>query len=81
MQTATTLGFNSRITGVTNDYSATKDSDVVVIASGCQENREWREELIGINAGIVQLVASSILEHSPNTVMVVVSNLWIPWPI
>ena len=75
MQTATTLGFNSRITGVTNDYSATKNSDVVVITSGVPRKPGMtREELIGINAGIVQSVASSILEHSPNTVIVVVSN-------
>ena len=75
MQTATTLGFNSRIKGVTNDYSATKDSDVVVITSGIPRKPGMtREELIGINAGIVQSVASSILEHSPNTVIVVVSN-------
>lgn len=75
MQTATTLGFNSRITGVTNDYSATKDSDVVVITSGVPRKPGMtREELIGINAVIVQSVASSILEHSPNTVIVVVSN-------
>ena len=75
MQTTTTLGFNSRITGVTNDYSATKDSDVVVITSGVPRKPGMtREELIGINAGIVQSVASSILEHSPNTVIVVVSN-------
>ena len=75
MQTATTLGFNSRITGVTNDYSASKDSDVVVITSGVPRKPGMtREELIGINAGIVQSVASSILEHSPNTVIVVVSN-------
>ena len=75
MQTATTLGFNSRITGVTNDYSTTKDSDVVVITSGVPRKPGMtREELIGINAGIVQSVASSILEHSPNTVIVVVSN-------
>ncbi len=75
MQTATTLGFNSRITGVTNDYFASKDSDVVVITSGVPRKPGMtREELIGINAGIVQSVASSILEHSPNTVIVVVSN-------
>lgn len=75
MQTATTLGFNSRITGVTNDYSATKDSDVVVITSGVPRKPGMtREELIGINAGIVQFVSSSILEHSPNTIIVVVSN-------
>ena len=54
MQTATTLGFNSRINGVTNDYSATKDSDVVVITSGVPRKPGMtREELIGINAGIV----------------------------
>ena len=75
MQTATTLGFNSRVKGVTNDYSATKDSDVVVITSGVPRKPGMtREELIGINAGIVQSVASSILKHSPNTVIVVVSN-------
>tara|TARA_B100001057_G_scaffold489469_1_gene575798 strand:- start:92 stop:1027 length:936 start_codon:yes stop_codon:yes gene_type:complete len=75
MQTATTLGFNSRIIGVTNDYSATKDSVVVVITSGVPRKPGMtREELIGINAGIVQSVASSILEHSPNTFIVVVSN-------
>jgi malate dehydrogenase len=75
MQTATTLGFNSRIRGVTNDYSATQDSDVVVITSGVPRKPGMtREELIGINAVIVQSVASSILEHSPNTLIVVVSN-------
>ena len=74
MQTATTLGFNSRVKGVTNDYSATKDSDVVVITWSAKKTGMTREELIGINAGIVQSVASSILEHSPNTVIVVVSN-------
>ena len=75
MQTATTLGFNSRVKGVTNDYSATKDSDVVVITSGVPRKPGMtREELIGINAGIVQSVASSILDHSPNTIIVVVSN-------
>ena len=75
MQTATTLGFNSRVKGVTGDYSATKDSDVVVITSGVPRKPGMtREELIGINAGIVQSVTSSILEHSPNTVIVVVSN-------
>jgi malate dehydrogenase len=75
MQTATTLRFNSRITGVTNDYSATKDSDVVVITSGVPRKPGMtREELIGINAGIVKFVSCSILEHSPNTIIIVVSN-------
>jgi len=74
-QTATTLGFNTTITGVTNDYSATAGSDVVVITSGVPRKPGMtREELIGINAGIVQAVSSSILEHSPNTIIVVVSN-------
>ena len=74
-QTATTLGFNTAITGVTNDYSATAGSDVVVITSGVPRKPGMtREELIGINAGIVQAVSSSILDHSPDTIIVVVSN-------
>jgi len=74
-QTATTLGFNTSITGVTNDYSATAGSDVVVITSGVPRKPGMtREELIGINAGIVQAVSSSILEYSPDTIIVVVSN-------
>lgn len=74
-QTATTLGFNTTITGVTNDYAATADSDVVVITSGVPRKPGMtREELIGINAGIVQKVSSSILKYSPNTIIVVVSN-------
>ena len=55
-QTATTLGFNTRITGVTNDYTHTAGSDVVVITSGIPRKPGMtREELIGINAGIVQV--------------------------
>ena len=74
-QTATTLGFNTRITGVTNDYSATAKSDVVVITSGIPRKPGMtREELIGINAGIVKSVAESILAHSPEAIIVVVSN-------
>ena len=74
-QTATTLGFNTRITGVTNDYSATAKSNVVVITSGIPRKPGMtREELIGINAGIVQSVAESILSHSPEAIIVVVSN-------
>jgi malate dehydrogenase len=60
---------------VTNDYSATAGSDVVVITSGVPRKPGMtREELIGINAGIVQAVSSSILEYSPDTIIVVVSN-------
>ena len=74
-QTATTLGFNTLIEGVTNDYKATLDSDVVVITSGIPRKPGMtREELIGINAGIVKSVSESILEHSPNAVIVIVSN-------
>ena len=74
-QTATTLGFNTSIKGVTNDYSATSGSDVVVITSGVPRKPGMtREELIGINAGIVQKVSESILINSPNAIIVVVSN-------
>ena len=74
-QTATTLGFNTSIKGVTNDYSATAGSDVVVITSGVPRKPGMtREELIGINAGIVQKVSESILLHSPEAFIIVVSN-------
>ncbi|MEE3034269.1 MAG: malate dehydrogenase [Bacteroidota bacterium] len=75
MQTSTTLGFNSRILGVTNDYKATSNSDVVVITSGIPRKPGMtRGELIGINAGIVKSVVTSILKNSPNAIIVVVSN-------
>ena len=74
-QTATTLGFNTSIKGVTNDYAATAGSDVVVITSGVPRKPGMtREELIGINAGIVQKVSESILQYSPEAFIVVVSN-------
>mgnify|MGYP001339070762 FL=1 len=74
-QTATTLGFNTSLKGVTNDYAATAGSDVVVITSGVPRKPGMtREELIGINAGIVQKVSESILQHSPEAFIVVVSN-------
>lgn len=75
MQTASLNGFDTKITGVTNDYSKTANSDVVVITSGIPRKPGMtREELIGINAGIVKSVSSSLLEHSPNTIFIVVSN-------
>ena len=75
MQTGTTLGFNTKIIWVTNDYSKTANSDVVVITSGIPRKPGMtREELIGINAGIVQTVSENVLKHSPNTIIVVVSN-------
>lgn len=74
-QTATTLGFNTKLVGVTNAYAATANSDVVVITSGVPRKPGMtREELIGINAGIVQTVATNLLEHSPEAILVVVSN-------
>ena len=75
MQCATNTGFNTKVTGVTNDYSRTAGSDVVVITSGIPRKPGMtREELIGINAGIVKTVAENVLKHSPNTIIVVVSN-------
>ena len=75
MQTATTLGFNTKIVGTTNDYTKTANSNVVVITSGIPRKPGMtREELIGINAGIVQSVAENILAHSPDAIIVVVSN-------
>ena len=74
-QTATTLGFNTSIKGVTNDYSETSGSDVVVVTSGVPRKPGMtREELIGINAGIVQKVSENVLEHSPDAIIIVVSN-------
>ena len=75
MQTASTKGFNSVITGTTADYSLTKGSDVVVITSGIPRKPGMtREELIGINANIVKDVSKNILDYSPNTIIVMVSN-------
>ncbi len=75
MQCASLNGFDTRITGVTNDYSKTAGSDIAVITSGIPRKPGMtREELIGINAGIVKSVSSSLLEHSPNAIIIVVSN-------
>ena len=75
MQTSTTRGFDTIVSGTTGDYSKTKDSDVVVITSGMPRKPGMsRSELIGINAKIVQSVTSSVLEHSKSPVIVVVSN-------
>ncbi len=75
MQTASLNGFDTKIVGSTNDYSKTAGSDVCVITSGIPRKPGMtREELIGINAGIVKTVSSNLLEHSPNTIIIVVSN-------
>ncbi len=75
MQTASLNGFDTKITGVTGDYSKTANSDICVITSGIPRKPGMtREELIGINAGIVKSVSASLIEHSPNTIIIVVSN-------
>jgi len=75
MQTASLNGFDTKIVGSTNDYTKTVDSDIVVITSGIPRKPGMtREELIGINAGIVKTVSSSLIEHSPNAIVIVVSN-------
>lgn len=75
MQTASLLGFDTRVTGSTNDYSKTANSDVCVITSGIPRKPGMtREELIGTNAKIVETVAKNLLQYSPNTIIVVISN-------
>ena len=74
-QTTSTLGFKSKVLGVTNEYEKTSNSDVVVITSGIPRKPGMtREELIGINAGIVKSVSENLLKFSPNAIIIVVSN-------
>jgi malate dehydrogenase len=75
MQTAALLRFDTRIVGSTNDYAKTKNSDVVLITSGIPRKPGMtREELIGINAGIVKNVTQNILQHSPDAIIIIISN-------
>ena len=75
MQTASLNSFDTKITGSTNDYAKTANSNICVITSGIPRKPGMtREELIGINAGIVKTVSSNLIEHSPNTIIIVVSN-------
>ena len=75
MQTAALVGFDTRIIGSTNDYTKTANSDVVVITSGLPRKPGMtREELIGTNAGIVKSVCENVLKHSPNAIIIVISN-------
>ena len=75
MQTASTSGFDTKISGSSNDYSKTAGSKVVLITSGIPRKPGMtREELIGINAGIVKGVAQNILQHSPDAILIVISN-------
>ncbi len=75
MQTASLNGFDTKIVGTTGDYSKTAGSDICVITSGIARKPGMsRDELLGINAGIVKSVSASLIEHSPNTIIIVVSN-------
>lgn len=75
MQTASLNGFDTKITGTTGDYSKTAGSDIAVITSGIPRKPGMtREELIGINAGIVKTVAENLVQHSPDVILIVVSN-------
>jgi len=75
MQTASLNGFDTKIIGSTNDYSKTADSDIAVITSGIPRKPGMtREELIGINAGIVKTVSENLIKHSPNVILIVISN-------
>ena len=75
MQTANLLTINTRMTGVTNDYEKTAGSYVVVITSGIPRKPGMtREELIGVNAGIVKSVTDNVLKYSPNAIILCVSN-------
>lgn len=74
-QTAAVNMYNTRVRGVTNDYAATENSDVVVITSGLPRKPGMsRDDLISTNAGIVRGVTENILKYSPNTIVIVVSN-------
>lgn len=74
-QTASLLGYDSKIAGCTNDYAQTAGSDVVIITSGVPRKPGMtREELIGVNAGIVKSVVENVLKHSPDTIILIVSN-------
>lgn len=74
-QTATLMDFDTKLTGVTNDYAATAGSDVVVITSGMPRKPGMtREELIGVNAGIVSSVVDNVLKYSPKAIILIISN-------
>src|SRR5690606_26042176 len=75
MQTESLNGFDTMITGVTKDYSKTADTGIAVSTSAIPRKAEMsREELIGINAGIVKEVADNLIAHYPNMIIIVVSN-------
>tara|TARA_B100000989_G_scaffold91041_1_gene65914 strand:+ start:1362 stop:2294 length:933 start_codon:yes stop_codon:yes gene_type:complete len=74
-QTTSSLGFKSKVIGVTNNYESTFNSDVVIVTSGIPRKPGMsREELIGINAGIVKSVSENLLKYSPQAIIIMVSN-------
>jgi len=74
-QSAAIENYSTRCVGVTNDYAATADSDVVVITSGLPRKPGMsRDDLISTNAGIVSSVTENVLKYSPNTILIIVSN-------
>ena len=76
MQSAHALGYDTTVVGVTNDYAATANSDVVVVTSGLPRKPGMtREELVGVNAKIVKSVVEQALKYSPNTIFIIISNL------
>jgi malate dehydrogenase len=75
MQTASLMGFDTKITGSTNDYSKTEGSNIAIITSGIPRKPGMtREELIGINAGIVKSVSEQLIKYSPDVILIIVSN-------
>ena len=75
MQTSSLNNFDTKIIGSTNDYSKTSNSDVAVVTSGIPRKPGMtREELIVINAGIVKTVSENLIKHSPNVILIIVSN-------
>ena len=75
MQTAALLGFETKISGSTKDYSKTANSKIVVITSGLPRKPGMtREELISVNAGIVKSVCENVLKYSPDAIIIVISN-------
>ncbi|MDR1719074.1 MAG: malate dehydrogenase [Dysgonamonadaceae bacterium] len=75
MQAAQTTTFETKVVGVTNDYSKTKNSDVIIVTSGIPRKPGMtREELIGVNANIVKSVVKNCLDFSPNAIFIIISN-------
>ncbi|MCQ2330043.1 MAG: malate dehydrogenase [Paludibacteraceae bacterium] len=75
MQTSQLIGFDTVVNGVTNDFKQTAESDIVIITSGMPRKPGMtREELIGVNAGIVKGVVDNCLKYSPNAILIIVAN-------